>query len=159
MFLSSLSYRTDDQYTSAQRETHTLDDIAAEANLEHLENITSERCRTRSHINDLTAQQSSNLSEDQSVIDFVSDFSSVPPVLELRIDGPSEKSTFETSSVHLSFDRRVDSVPDSRDTGHHVWLDDLSVFKQSCIVACGEADDAIHVHDQKLKEALVADVS
>jgi hypothetical protein len=48
-------------------------------------------------------------------------------------------------------------VPDTRNTGHHMGLNDLSVFKQLGVVTRGEANDAIHVDDQELKEALIAD--
>lgn len=73
-----------------RQNTHTLNDITAETNLEHLQHIACERCRSRSHVEHLTAEKGANLAEHESVVDFVSDFSRVAPVFELCVDGASQ---------------------------------------------------------------------
>lgn len=83
-----------------------------------------------------------HFSEDQRVVQCMLDFPCRPPVGKLSVDRFGEKGTFETSSVHLRLDRGVNSVcqlaskvfrnidlpvVNTRDTGHHMRLDDLSI--------------------------------
>jgi hypothetical protein len=57
------------------------------------------------------------LSEDQGVIELVSDLSGRPPIVKFSIDSFLEESTFETTSSQLGLDSSVD--PDLVNFAYH----------------------------------------
>lgn len=140
-------------------ETVALDNVTAEADTEQLVNGSREGSSTRRHVQHFATDESTQLAEDEGVVDAVSDGAGCAVVGELGGDGAAEKSTLESGGAHLHLDGRVNTVPDTRNPWEHVGLEELSIFKELGGVASGKADDTITVHDENLEEALVAVVS
>lgn len=94
--------------------TVTLDSLAGEADLEDLVDFSGEGSSTRRDIFNISTEQVSNLdisifmtdlsnvkrylSEDQSVVYPMSDFSGRPPIVQFGVDGLLQQSTLESTS-------------------------------------------------------------
>ena len=95
--------------------THSLDKVTTEADLEKLMNIWQQWCSSRGHRPDLSTKKRSDLasnehlalahlSEDESIVDGVFDFTGCPPIGNLGVDSSRQQGTFQSWSVHLSLD-------------------------------------------------------
>lgn len=141
--------------TDSLSQAVALDNVTAEANLEHLVHGSGQRSGTRRHVNNLATSESAQLAEDESVVQAVSDRSRGAEVGELGLDSLTQESSLETRLLHLDHDCSVDAVPNARNAGEEVGLEDLGVLEKLQSVASGETNDAVAVDDENLQETLI----